>query len=61
MVNRIEEKIDFFAHQESPLLFSKSLGGGLYRFRVGDYRVIFYIENDMIYVYKIDRRDKVYK
>lgn len=59
--SRIEEKIDFFTQQENPLLFSKPLGDGFYRFRVGDYRIVFYIENSVMYVDKIDRRDKVYR
>lgn len=41
---RIFKKVDFFISQTNPLKFAKVLQGefkGLYRFRVGDYRVIF--------------------
>ena len=59
--NRIEEKIDFYLTKENPLTFAKYLGESLYRFRVGDYRIIFYIDQDTIYVVKVGRRDKIYK
>jgi len=34
---------------------------GEYRLRYGKFRVLFFIENDMIKVYKIDTRGDVYK
>lgn len=59
--NRIIEKLKFYSLQKDPLWFAKSIGKGCHRFRIGDYRIIFYIENNIIYVVDIDRRDKVYK
>ena len=41
---RILDKVDFYCQQSNPLLYAKKLTnfpGGHYRFRVGDYRVIF--------------------
>lgn len=40
---RIKEKVEFFVHSGTPLLFAKKLEGreDVYRFRVGDYRIIF--------------------
>lgn len=41
---RILKKMDFFSKQEDPLSFAKKLTDssvGEYRFRVGDYRVLF--------------------
>ncbi len=58
--DRIASKIQFFSEQSDPLIFAKNIGYGLSRFRVGDYRIVFYIENQTIYIVDIDRRDKVY-
>lgn len=58
---RITSKIEFFSRQENITPFAKHIGGKFYRFRVGDYRVIFYIKNNVLYVDEIERRDKVYK
>lgn len=59
--DRIVSKIKFFSQQPNPLMFAKNIGGKLSRFRVGDYRIVFYIENKTIHIVDIDRRDKVYK
>lgn len=61
---RIVEKMRFYASQNDPLKFAKHLSDnreGEFRFRVGDYRLIFDIKNDTIYILKIDKRDKVYE
>lgn len=34
---------------------------GSYRFRIGDYRVIFDIENDKIIILRVGHRAKIYK
>jgi len=44
---RLAKKMSFFAEQENPLLFAERLTDfreGEYRFRIGDYRVIFDLE-----------------
>lgn len=41
--NRIVTKMEWFVRQENPLSFAKRLSGsyaGLWRFRVGDYRIM---------------------
>lgn len=60
---RVIKKLQFFATQENPLLFSKplvNLPPATHRFRVGDYRVAFYIEKSTIYVDRIGHRSEVY-
>ncbi|MBR9701301.1 type II toxin-antitoxin system RelE/ParE family toxin [Candidatus Pacearchaeota archaeon] len=36
-------------------------GKDIYRLRVGNYRVLFYIENDLISILKVGHRKKIYK
>ena len=61
---RIIEKLDFYCASENPLsnaerLTEKSLGD--FRFRVGDYRITFDIENQHIIVLLIKHRKDAYK
>lgn len=59
---RIYEKLQFFAKQANPLLFAKRLIGiDLYRFRIGDYRILFKTENGMIKIVAIKKRDVAYR
>ena len=61
---RIVSKMRFYASQENPLTFAKRLVDvreGQFRFRIGDYRVIFDVAKDSIYVLKIAKRSDVYK
>jgi len=60
---RIVEKMRFYAKQENSLKFAKRLSDyreGEFRFRVGEYRVIFDVIKNKIYILKIDKRDKIY-
>jgi mRNA-degrading endonuclease RelE of RelBE toxin-antitoxin system len=58
---RITSKIRFFATQPDPLVFAKFISAkDAYRFRIGNYRVLFIIENNILKVAKIERRDKIY-
>ncbi|MDP1688839.1 MAG: type II toxin-antitoxin system RelE/ParE family toxin [bacterium] len=60
---RIAEKMRFYAEQENPLEFAKRLAEsreGEFRFRIGDYRVIFDIVKGHVVVLAIRRRDKAY-
>ncbi len=48
----------------NPLIEAKKLQGnfdGLYRYRVGNYRVIFEINNNKIYILKIKHRRDIYR
>ncbi len=61
---RIIEKINFYVSLKNPLKFADKLidfqfGG--WRFRVGNYRIIFDFKNDTIIILKIGHRKDVYK
>ena len=61
---RIIKKLDFFIYADNPLQFAEkikdfSLGG--YRFRIGDYRVIFDIEKDSLIILVVGHRKDVYR
>ena len=61
---RIIIKLDFFCKQEDPLLFAKPLTDyrtGSFRFRVGEYRVIFDVNDDEIKILRIGHRREVYR
>lgn len=60
---RIVQKMRFYAEQNDPLKFAKRLSSfreGNFRFRVGDYRLLFDAGKDVIYVLKVEKRDKSY-
>lgn len=60
---RVIKKIKFFASQQDLSTFSKpliNLPPATHRFRVGDYRVAFYVEQDTIYVERARHRKEVY-
>lgn len=60
---RIVEKMRFYADQINPLKFAERLTDyreGEFRFRIGDYRIIFDVAKDVIYILKIQKRDKAY-
>lgn len=59
---RIAEKLKEFS--EEPLKHSRKLINselGSYRFRIGDYRVIFDIDEDNIVILRIGHRRNIYK
>ncbi len=59
---RIVDKMRFFTSQSDPLEFAEPLTGyDAYRFRIGDYRVTFELEDDMVRVLSIRRRDEAYR
>lgn len=64
---RILKKMDFFSKQENPLKFAKKLKDfslGEYRFRIGDYRVLFDLDEDgnmkILMVLSIKHRREAY-
>lgn len=60
---RIIKKLTFFSNQENPLMFSKplvNLPPSTHRFRVGDYRISFYADQNTIYIDRIKHRREVY-
>jgi mRNA interferase RelE/StbE len=61
---RIFEKLDFFFATENPLSFAKHLREselGSYRFRVGDFRIIFDVRNDTVDIVIVGNRKDIYK
>ncbi len=60
---RITKKLIFFADQKDPIIFAKTLADlppMTHRFRVGNYRIAFYIESQIIYIERIKHRREVY-
>lgn len=60
---RIVKKLQFFSSQENPLAFSKplvNLPPATHRFRVGNYRIAFFIDSKTIYIDRIGHRREVY-
>ena len=67
VAQRIIRKIHFFSQQHNPLTFAKPLRDfalGQYRFRVGDYRIIFDVDNrgevHILLILRIKHRKDVY-
>ena len=63
---RIIQKLDWFCEQDDPLEFAHGLHDsdlGEYRFRVGDWRVVFDAESEskILKVLIIDHRKQVYR
>jgi len=61
---RILNKLKFFASQKNPLQFAESLRDrrfGQFRFRIGDYRVIFDVEKEKIIILKVGHRKDIYQ
>ncbi len=59
---RIITKVELYAAQPDPLQFAEPLSvSDFYRFRIGDYRVIFEVLHDTIWILAIKRRDEAYR
>jgi len=59
---RIADKMRFYFSTPNPFKFAEKLTDfGLYRFRVGDYRIVVEAQGVVIFVLFIKRRDKAYK
>ncbi len=59
---RIGEKLREYA--ENPFVYARKLSDpkiGTFRFRIGDYRVIFDIDGDTIVVLRVGHRKKIYR
>ncbi len=68
VARQILEKVSFFLAQKDPLVFAKKLKDplfGTYRFRVGDYRVIFDVDLNgnlqILLILKVKHRKDVYR
>ncbi len=61
---RLKSKLEYFMDQDDPLVYAKALtkpSDAQYRFRVGNYRVLFDIERDNIVILLVQHRKDVYK
>lgn len=61
---RIDEKLRFYISQKNPLQFAEPLRDhrfGNWKFRIGDYRVLFDVEKDTIIILKVGHRKDIYK
>lgn len=61
---RIIKKLDFYCYQQLPLQFAEPLVDkrlGSYRFRIGEYRVVFDVERNQIIVLLVGHRKEIYR
>lgn len=61
---RIIEKLEWYCAQQHPEVFAKKLTEpeiGDYRFRIGDYRAIFSINDNRVEVLRIGHRKEIYR
>jgi len=61
---RVIEKIELYIHSGNPLSFAKplvNLPPATHRFRVGKYRVCFYLQGASIVIDGIDTREDAYR
>ena len=61
---RIITKLDFFTSTSNPLLFAEPLSRheiGQYRFRIGDYRIIFDLKDKDIIILNLGHRRDIYR
>jgi len=61
---RIRTKLEWYLTHEDPLVFADTLthsGLGQYRFRIGDYRVLFDVLGDTLRINRIGHRRDIYR
>ncbi|PIQ71303.1 hypothetical protein COV87_04210 [Candidatus Roizmanbacteria bacterium CG11_big_fil_rev_8_21_14_0_20_37_16] len=61
---RIIKKLDYFVSAEDPLVFADHLINydlGSYRFRVGDYRIIFDVVDEVLIILTLGHRREIYR
>lgn len=62
--DQLRKKIAFFIQSGKPLHYAERLKDfslGSYRFRIGDYRIIFDIHSDTIVVLRVGHRREIYR
>lgn len=62
--SKIASKLEFFLSTPNPLAFAERLihqETGQYRFRIGDYRVIFDVEGEKLNVLAVGHRKEIYR
>jgi len=61
---RIIAKLDFYSSHPNPIRFADHLTKfdlGTYRYRVGDYRIVFDIDAENLLILLIDHRKNIYR
>jgi len=61
---RITDKLEFYCSQDQPLSFAERVTDsrfGDWRFRVGEYRVLFDVEGDELVVLAVGHRREIYR
>lgn len=61
---RIKQKLEFYLNSPAPLDQAKTLTNskyGDYRWRVGDYKIIFDVDKDEIVILQVQHRRDIYK
>lgn len=61
---QIIKKLDYFISARDPLGFANRLINsdiGTYRFRIGDYRVVFDMENETMVILAVGNRKDIYR
>ncbi len=61
---RIIEKLDYICNSPNPTIYAEHLTDsrlGEYRFRIGDYRVVFDVKGDLLTIHRVGDRKNVYK
>lgn len=61
---RILQKVEYYLSQPNPLIYADRLAGTqtpTFRFRVGDYRVIFDWEGESILILSVGHRREIYR
>ena len=60
---RVKEKLKFLSQQKNPILFARKLRGqkDIFRFRVGDFRIVFQRSEKKIILLLVKHRRDVYQ
>lgn len=61
---RVKTKLLYFIAQDDPFAYAKMLANnryGTYRWRIGDYRVVFDIDDNKIIILQVQHRKDVYR
>lgn len=64
IARRLGKKLQWYASQENPLRWAErihNLPPSTYRFKVGDWRIRFYIENKTLVVVRVEHRGSAYR
>ncbi len=64
VLERIKKKLSWYLDQNNPTSFADKLTDfevGEYRFRIGDYRIIFEVKGDLITVHRVGHRKDIYR